>query len=282
MHLAELRTFLAIIETGSLVRASEQLNVTQSTVTARLKSLETELGQTLIHRQKSGASLTAAGVKLHRYATTISDLWRQARTETALPDGLSSVCNLGCHPDLWPHLGEHISHFVSTTEPDIALSVSSGGQQELTDWLNDGLIDLSLTYSPNTNRNQTIINTYVDQLVLVSTQPNSPMKFDPGYVFVEAGDDFGREHAAAYSDAGVARVSFNSAQMGLAHLLSHTGSAYLPERLVQEHVQRQTLFVLTDAPVFTRSAYLVINESVRDAWYWLDACLARVSESNQS
>jgi DNA-binding transcriptional LysR family regulator len=47
MNLANLETFLKIVETGSLVRASEALNVTQSTVTARMKSLEDELGQTL-------------------------------------------------------------------------------------------------------------------------------------------------------------------------------------------------------------------------------------------
>ncbi len=48
MNLVNLETFLKIVETGSLVRASEALNVTQSTVTARMKSLENELGQTLL------------------------------------------------------------------------------------------------------------------------------------------------------------------------------------------------------------------------------------------
>ena len=36
MNIVNLQTFLSIVETGSLVRASEQLNVTQSTVTAPL------------------------------------------------------------------------------------------------------------------------------------------------------------------------------------------------------------------------------------------------------
>jgi DNA-binding transcriptional LysR family regulator len=36
MNLTSLQTFLAILETGSLVRAADKLNVTQSTVTARL------------------------------------------------------------------------------------------------------------------------------------------------------------------------------------------------------------------------------------------------------
>ena len=53
MNLSNLQTFLEIVETGSLIRASENLNVTQSTITARLKTLEQELGQTLFLRRKS-------------------------------------------------------------------------------------------------------------------------------------------------------------------------------------------------------------------------------------
>jgi len=276
MQLTELRTFLAIIETGSLVRASEQLNVTQSTVTARLQSLETELGQTLIRRQKSGASLTAAGMKLHRYAETISDLWRQARQQTALPDGLSSVCNLGCHPDLWHNVGERIVEFVGRTVPDVALSASVGGQSELSTWLNDGLIDLCITYWPSVNQSQRVVSTFTDRLILVSTNQNSPVKFDPNYIFIEAGEQFGREHAAAYSDADTARISFNTARVGLDYLMATQGSAYLPERMVGKLIEQGDLFELTDAPVFTRSAYLLINNSVKDAWYWLDDCVNEI------
>ncbi|MCE3246713.1 MAG: LysR family transcriptional regulator, partial [Geminicoccaceae bacterium] len=37
------RTFLTIVETGSFVRAAERLNVTQTTVSARVRSLEEQL-----------------------------------------------------------------------------------------------------------------------------------------------------------------------------------------------------------------------------------------------
>ncbi len=85
MNITALQTFLAIVDTGNLVRASQKLNVTQSTVTARLKSLEDELGQQLLNRQKSGTTLTPAGTKLLRYARIMTGLWRQARYETGLP-----------------------------------------------------------------------------------------------------------------------------------------------------------------------------------------------------
>ena len=74
MNFDEIQTFLAIIETGSLVAASRRLHVTQSTVTARMNTLEAELGQKLLHRIKSGAELTSAGFKFQRYAEVMTQL----------------------------------------------------------------------------------------------------------------------------------------------------------------------------------------------------------------
>lgn len=273
MNLSALRTFLAIVETGSLVRASERLNVTQSTVTARLKSLESELGQQLINRQKSGASLTAAGVRLKRYAETISDLWQQARQETALPGGFDAVCNIACHPDLWSGLGERLFDWIRQHQPNVALSVWQGGAAELATWLSSGLADIAFGYAPTANSAQSALPLATDTLCLVSTQKDGPIKFDPGYVFVEAGEDFGRWHAAAYADAGTARLNFGTAQLGLDHILQHGGSAYLPERMAHPFLQDGQLFRLTDAPEFSRRSYLAVNKTALQSWPWFDAAL---------
>lgn len=279
MQLTELQTFLAIIETGSLVRAAERLHITQSTVTARLKSLESELGQTLINRQKSGASLTAAGVRLQRYASTISDLWRQARQETSLPDAMSSVCNIGLDPDLWDGLGEDMFEYIRTSIPQVAISVWQGNQATMYGWLNDGLIDVSLSYSPNATQMQDVIPVFEDRLILVSTKADSPIRFDPGYFFVEAGEEFGRDHATTYADANTSRISFGSAVLGLRYLLKTGGAAYLPERMVKGQLASGTLFTLNEAPVFERRAFLVVNSIAKAAWPWFDECLKSVGKT---
>jgi len=267
MQLSELKTFLAIIETGSLVRASEKLNVTQSTVTARLKSLEQELGQTLVNRRKSGASLTAAGVRLSRYASTISDLWQQARSEIALPQGFNSVVNFGCHRDLWHGSGEVLLETIRKSNPDAAVHISIGHNDDIQSWLKDGLSDIALTYGAAPSSD-------------LSTQADSPIRFDPGYVFVEAGEEFGQAHAAAYSDAGTAQISFSSSQHGLDFILTHGGSAYLPLRMVEKAIKAKKLFILTDAPVFTRTACLLCNRTMKKEWLWLDQCIDRLKAQN--
>ncbi len=274
MQLEELKTFLAIIESGSLVKASNKLNVTQSTVTARLKSLEAEIGQVLIRRAKSGATLTAAGVRLQRYATTIGDLWGQAKREIGLPDGYKSLCNFGCHIDLWQHAGEKIFEVIHNSAADSAVSISSGSNDDLLVWLQSGLVDLALTYRPGSQQNLATYSLFEEQLILVSTRANNPVRFDPGYIFVEAGEEFGLQHAAAYSDADTARISFSNAYMGYDYLLKHGGSAYLPERLVTASIAEEQLYRLHDAPVFTRNAYLVCNKNMQASWPWFDACVA--------
>ena len=52
------RTFLEIVSTGSFVKAADRLNVGQTTVSARVRILEQQLGRPLFVRHKGGASLT--------------------------------------------------------------------------------------------------------------------------------------------------------------------------------------------------------------------------------
>ncbi|MGB1318292.1 MAG: hypothetical protein ACPG5W_08800, partial [Flavobacteriales bacterium] len=82
--------------------------------------------------------------------------------------------------------------------------------------------------------------------------------------------DFGRKHAAAYTDAGIAKVSFSCAAWALDYLLDHGGSAYLPEHLVMPFVKEEKLFLIDNVPEFSRAAYLITNDLASSGWSWLD------------
>jgi len=262
MNLVALQTFLAIVKTGSLVRASAQMNVTQSTVTARLQALETELGQTLVLRQKNGATLTSAGIKLRRYADAMTQLWDQARQETSLPPGIEAICNLGVHSDLWLGLGQRFFDNMREMRPSIALSVWHGSDNRLAQWLTNGLVDVAISCSPPPHMPGLSFRPLrAERLVLVGSSPDRPVRRDPGYVFVEAGPVFEREHTAAYADADTARLSFNNAEWARIYLLENAGSAYLPYRMVAEDLIEERLYLLSDAPEFLRASYLVTRDS---------------------
>ena len=68
MDIDQTRTFLAITAHGSFLAAARQLHLTQSTVSARIRRLEDELGTRLLVRNRAGASLTRAGRRFLGYA----------------------------------------------------------------------------------------------------------------------------------------------------------------------------------------------------------------------
>lgn len=276
MNMTALQTFLAIVDTGSLVRASQQLHVTQSTVTARLKTLEEEIGQQLLNRQKSGTTLTPAGTRLLRYARIMTGLWRQARHETSLPAGMASVCTFGCDRELWHGPGRAFFNGVVSGPPEMAVSVVQGGARDLEQWLAAGMVDVILTFESIARGNQTVYPLPPEDLVLYSNRPDTPIDGDPLYIFVDHGPEFRRQHAETYHGAGIARVSFDSSWWALQTMLDRGGSAYLPRALAQPHVVSGRLFELSDAPVYARKKALIVNDAPAQTWTWFRPLVAEL------
>lgn len=187
----------------------------------------------------------------------MANLWRQARDETSLPDGIDSTCTIGCLPDLWPGLGRVAFDRLRADEPTVAVSARQAGHDELTRLLSAGQIDLAFTHDAVIQGNQIVHTLAPDRLVLVSNRPDTPMRHDPGYCYVDSGPDFRRRHDEYYADADTATVSFDSAVWARAHLLSHGGSAYLPFRLVADDLAAGSLFTVANAPEFERAIYLI-------------------------
>ena len=78
------RTFLAVVSAGNFVTAAEKLHVTQSTVSARIQTLEQLLRVTLFVRNKAGAALTPAGRQFQKHASTLVRTVEHARQDVAL------------------------------------------------------------------------------------------------------------------------------------------------------------------------------------------------------
>ena len=64
MSLLKYKTLAAVVETGSLTRAADELGCTQSAVSHSIDSLEKELGFALLLRKRSGIKLTNEGERL--------------------------------------------------------------------------------------------------------------------------------------------------------------------------------------------------------------------------
>jgi DNA-binding transcriptional LysR family regulator len=274
MNLDELRTFLHVVETGSLVTAARRLNVTPSTVTARINGLEEEIGQKLLHRNKSGTELTSPGFKFKRYAEVMVQLWAQARSEVSLPRGFEGVCNVGLEFDQWQGVGQAFLGHVREHCPGIALAFWPGEQRMIDRWLDIGLVDIAFCYAPQAGEKFASRVLFDDELVLVSRERSAGAVLDAAYVYVDHGDEFRRQHAAAFPGDVTSALTIASADWALDHLLRKGGAGYLPRRHVAAMLADGRLHVVPGAPVFTRRIYLVENAQTAKGWSWYEAAVA--------
>ncbi|WP_374019794.1 LysR family transcriptional regulator [Paenibacillus thiaminolyticus] len=68
MNFAQISGFLAIVKLDSFSLAAEDLYISQSSLSKQIKSLETELGVQLFHRNKNKLYLNSAGKEFNQFA----------------------------------------------------------------------------------------------------------------------------------------------------------------------------------------------------------------------
>ncbi len=92
-----MRTFIRIVEAGSLSAAAVQMNTTQATVSRRLQSLEGLLGAKLILRTTHAMKLTDDGERCYQHARQVVDAWLALEDDLRITDD-RPVGILGCGP----------------------------------------------------------------------------------------------------------------------------------------------------------------------------------------
>lgn len=139
-----LKVFEAAARLGSFALAAEELNLTPSAVSHRVRELEAELDVRLFHRLHRGIELSDAGRRYHVEVRRC--LRRLARATEALKgEGGKDVVRVHSAPSFasqW--LMPRLAHFVAAhPEVDIRLTASA----DLVDF-SDGLDDVDIRYGP--------------------------------------------------------------------------------------------------------------------------------------
>ncbi|MBB2948712.1 DNA-binding transcriptional LysR family regulator [Actinoplanes lutulentus] len=123
-----LHSFLAVHRAGTLTHAAEVLGLSQPTVTAQLRTLETQLGQALFVRGARGVTPTPAADDLAR------------RLDGPL-DALAGVAgSLGSTPDHTLHLGGPAELMTARVLPALKTTIAAGISVRVRLGLADGLL----------------------------------------------------------------------------------------------------------------------------------------------
>ena len=251
------RTFLEIVESGSFQQAAERLHVSQTAVSARVRTLESNLGQSLFVRNKAGASLTRAGEKFLRYAPTLVQMWERARQDIAVPEGHRALLAVGGEVSLWNPLLLNWVLWMKEHESDIALRTQVGSQDRLTRSVAEGILDIAVVYAPRNLPGLKIEQLFDERLVMVTTNVDQPLSDDSGYVYVDWGPDFAEQHGMIFPTRTSPGLTVGLGPIGLSYILKVGGSGYFRMSSVRAHLASGRLNLVPDAPMFDYPAYVV-------------------------
>lgn len=257
------RTFLTVAAAGNFVGAAQRLHVTQSTVSARIQALESQLGAPLFRRGRGGAELTPAGRRFLRHAKTLVQTLAQAKHDVGLPAGFRGSLTLSGRIALWDGFLPRWVAKMRQTHADISLRLEVGFEEGIMQGLVQGTVDIGVMYTPESRPGLGIERLFEEVLVLVASEPNRPWP-DKGYIHMDWGPEFHAQFTTRFPEMEPPAITANIGWLVMQQILHCGGSGYFPARMTREPIEQGQLWLVKDSPTFTLSAYMVYSLSRRE------------------
>lgn len=142
LELDLLRSFLAVVDQGSISAAARRVLRTQAAVSLQMKRLEESVGAVLLERSGRGMRLTEAGERLAGYARRLMELADEAVMATGAPSAAGTM-RLGVVQDIADSvLPDALARF-ARTHPAVRTEVVVERSTRLVDMVEAGDLDLA-------------------------------------------------------------------------------------------------------------------------------------------
>lgn len=148
MDIRRLRSFITIVDMGSITRAADILHIAQPALSQQLASLEEHFRQKLLTRSQQGVMMTDAGKVVYRHAQVILRQMEQAQSE-ALEAGavLSGKVSVGLAPFSSAHtLAIRLMEETKRRHPGILLHITESVSQPYSQMIMNGRVEMGLIH----------------------------------------------------------------------------------------------------------------------------------------
>lgn len=262
MDIDLLKTFLEVNRTRHFGRAAENLYLSQSAISARIRQLEDLVGSPVFTRDRNDIRLTTKGKKLLEHAESIVTAWNRARQEVTLGEDIEQSLVIGGTPSLWDIRLQEWLYRISMDMPEVALSAEADNPDMLLRRLLDGTLDLALTFEGPRMARLKVTELANIELILVSSRKQDTLECvkQPDYCLVNWGTSFLTTHAQAFRDIPAPRMQFALGRMAHEYLLKAGGSAYLARSMVESDIKARKLYAVAGGPVIQRPVFAVRPE----------------------
>ena len=143
LEIDALRALLAVTRCGGVTRAAEQLGLSQSAVSHKMRRLEQSLGCELLARRAGGPLLTEAGERLKKYAQRMIELHDEAIADLGRKQ-LSGTIRMGMTEDTATSDFARILGRFTRLYPEVSVRTRTGQSLNVQNWLRAGELDIAV------------------------------------------------------------------------------------------------------------------------------------------
>lgn len=241
MDADDLRVFEAVARLGTMNRAAEELHTVQSNVTARIRSLEQELGVALFARHACGVACTQAGSRLLPYAHGVRALLQDARRaarDDGPPSGPLMIGSLETTAAM--RLSPLLARYVAA-HPKVDLSLRTGTTCELVDDVLARRVDGAFVCGPVDHPDLYAETSFHEELVALTAPGASSLEAvistsEVRIVVLRAGCSYRQRletYLAQRGVMGLRVLEFGTLESILACVSAGLGITLLPRALVE-------------------------------------------------
>ncbi|HTO33569.1 MAG TPA: LysR family transcriptional regulator [Pararhizobium sp.] len=266
MQIDLIETFLDLMETRSFNRTAERLNITQSTVSHRVKALEAQFNRKLFTRNKGGTAPTASGLRFLDHAKALQHQWHEATRAVENAGAYERSMRLGIQHDLAEAFAGRWLSAIRTDLPATSIYMEADYSIQMNRDLAAGDLDLAILYTPHYLPDLHYERIGELTYMLVSTSARTVAGLRPEtYIQAVYSPAFDRAHRLALPHLSAAPLASgqNIAITGLLKTLG--GAAYLSRDTARQLAQEGSAFPVEDAPPIAQAIYAATSIRTRHA-----------------
>lgn len=143
INLTMLKALIAIVEEGGFSRGADRIGVSQSAVSHAIRGLELAIGAPLIERQRGNMELTAMGQKVAEEARGVLQAIERLR-KLGQNRNVCGTVRIGVVASIASRITPVALRDLRRNFPDIRLDIWDGTDQEVHEWVRNGLIDIGI------------------------------------------------------------------------------------------------------------------------------------------
>ncbi|PSK80467.1 DNA-binding transcriptional LysR family regulator [Limimaricola soesokkakensis] len=244
-----IKTLIEVVDTGSFSNAASRLNVAQTTVSARIKSLEERIGKKLLVRERNGVRLTSAGERLMTSASSfvhLGERMKRVAQNTSAHGALSVAVDHSLPTD-------YLARWINALQrgrPELYIRAFTLNPNEISDGISRADIDVALVHSAPSRTGVRSELLAEETLVFLSADSRTRSVIDPGFVYIDWGEEFESEFYKFFGNIPTPRVHVNSGQVAVRYAALKGGGGYGRLGAARDYIDKGMLQVIPEMPSF--------------------------------